>query len=444
MKPLVIYTLETPKREQLATDVKSVINQWLVNKGVPRPDDSTGIFKSKTKNETGKFKQRTITSEKGVLHQLVLSEPTHDGNIFTTSIAAIDCNETYTIHASLSVHSNSARIAPMRAQARCPAVIRTIIEKFPNWNIGNKPVMSPIPIKISSKQQIELIVNEIHDKSRTIPIIIVSENEGEPIWPKIAEIIHSDLIGLAWVYQISTELAWILTEEIGKRNSCYKGAIRIYWPHGQSLSKGDFLRIKTWTARDLLEEDDSGEKFRNTIREIIMDAAAEGIATPRKIFEIVNSDAERAIQELKKRTDINSEQIEIANFCIEESRQLKEELEAAQAEISSLKYELESCKYRLQQKGDSKDDDSSSDDDACDPASPAIKSGDISFYKKTHSTPNHDILVSVKSCSHNRWQSAEKGEKAMKGIKKLTGRDDWRKIQHCGSCTGGGMWKVEW
>jgi len=55
------------------------------------------------------------------------------------------------------------------------------------------------------------------------------------------------------------------------------------------------------------------------------------------------------------------------------------------------------------------------------------------------------MMVCVPDCGCNRWQGAQKADKAKKGIAKLENdRSDWKIIQHCASCTGGGMWKVRW
>ena len=71
--------------------------------------------------------------------------------------------------------------------------------------------------------------------------------------------------------------------------------------------------------------------------------------------------------------------------------------------------------------------------------------GDARFYKKMYATPSHDVLVHVGDCGCNNWQAAHAADKAHKGIAKLEyGRTDWRSMQHCASCTGGGMWKVRW
>jgi len=71
--------------------------------------------------------------------------------------------------------------------------------------------------------------------------------------------------------------------------------------------------------------------------------------------------------------------------------------------------------------------------------------GETRYYKKTHSAPKHDILVQVTDCEHNAWQGANQAEKARKGLTRLLGpHNDWKNLHHCGSCTGGGMWRVQW
>ena len=77
-------------------------------------------------------------------------------------------------------------------------------------------------------------------------------------------------------------------------------------------------------------------------------------------------------------------------------------------------------------------------------ASEAPVAGEVRFYKKTHSKPSYDVLVKISDCGHNSWQSANKADKAKKGIERLEGSSDWKSLYHCGSCQGGGVWKVVW
>jgi hypothetical protein len=70
---------------------------------------------------------------------------------------------------------------------------------------------------------------------------------------------------------------------------------------------------------------------------------------------------------------------------------------------------------------------------------------EVRFYKKRFEHRSYDVFVRVADCRCNRWQRGHSGDKARAGIAKLEGnRTDWKTIQHCPSCTGGGMWRVRW
>jgi len=76
---------------------------------------------------------------------------------------------------------------------------------------------------------------------------------------------------------------------------------------------------------------------------------------------------------------------------------------------------------------------------------PEAIADEIRFYKKKFDTSDHDVMVRVNDCNHNKWQGAHAADKAKKGIAKLEkGRKDWKTIQHCATCKGGGMWRVRW
>ncbi len=71
--------------------------------------------------------------------------------------------------------------------------------------------------------------------------------------------------------------------------------------------------------------------------------------------------------------------------------------------------------------------------------------GEVRYYKKHFSHGGHDSMLPWHDCGCDKWESATKADKAKKGIAKAEGgRTDWRLLQHCASCTGGGVWKVKW
>jgi hypothetical protein len=70
--------------------------------------------------------------------------------------------------------------------------------------------------------------------------------------------------------------------------------------------------------------------------------------------------------------------------------------------------------------------------------------GEVRFYKKHYAAPGHDMMRRVTDCGCNNWEAAFKADKAKKGILRLEDKTEFKSIQHCASCDGGGVWKVKW
>ncbi|MGH9840774.1 MAG: hypothetical protein ACREEM_18505 [Blastocatellia bacterium] len=135
-----------------------------------------------------------------------------------------------------------------------------------------------------------------------------------------------------------------------------------------------------------------------------------------------------------------------------ERTNLRSQVEQLEAQVAKLEGDRQALLAHLRAAKDlSAESDASSTDDIApgvegdDAADGAPTSGEVRFYKKEYSGPTHDVMVRVQDCGCNNWQSAHSADKARKGIAKLENdRSDWKMMQHCASCTGGGMWKVRW
>lgn len=295
---------------------------------------------------------------------------------------------------------------------------------------------------VDDDDTIDSLIDEITSESRVRPIVVVSQNEGEFIWPRLPNDLAYDLAGLAKVFTVDDDASWDLTEELGKLNSCYLGAVRLYWPARKS--NGDLQFPGTvWTASTLLSMDHDTKgltRFRSIVRRTVMSVAAMTVDPPNSIRVIQNFHARQRLQELEAKANSNTEELELARLYIEENEELKNEIAQLKANISSLNARAEVAEYALEQvkgKEHSDTNQSETEDDSPQP-------GEIRYYKKTHSKPSYDVLVRVSDCGHSSWQSSAKADKARKGLERLEGRGDWQSLHHCGSCTGGGLWRVRW
>ncbi|WP_324779818.1 hypothetical protein [Thiobacillus sedimenti] len=451
MQTLAAYRLETKalsddELQMWWSDISGVINKWLKKKGVADTSSELGAFASETSGAKGTFTTNSVSSTSGELTEIVLTEPTKDGHTFTTSLAITNSEKVISVYLTLSASITGNTVAPTTLYPRCPTLIREMLTLRSDWMFGGSEVPDARPISVTGEEAASVLAGYLMNERRTLPVTVVSDIDGEPIWNDLPEKLAIDLAGLSSVVRIDGEASWALTDLIGKSNSCYLGAVRIYWPLRKVVEDTSELRSKVWTAERLLSSDTDGKglsRFTTSLRRDVMNIAALVVDAPPSVRKIKTEVSRARLSELQAKADANSEELELARLFIEENETLKDELEKAKIEISKQAARAEAAEYALDVlKSD--DSDKSIDDQVQAQADKRPKTGEIRYYKKTHSKPTYDVLVKISDCGHNSWQAANKADKAKKGIEKLEGSSDWKSVSHCGSCQGGGVWKVVW
>lgn len=449
MQTIASYLLEhtassIKHSEKRFDEVRKAIVEWLKEKKVTEPEKEEGTFISRTGGAEGNYRRVSVENEKGRVTEIWLTEPTFSGQVFITRVSIIQSESNCKVYSTLSVQNTTSIVAPSAINPRCPSIIHTLVSNLSDWKISKELIEASSSNTDFKNTPTELILSQILNSARRLPIIIVSEIEGESIWPKIAEDLAYDLTALAKIYRINEESSWELTEKLGKQNSCYRGAIRLYWPSRGEGKAGAVPPNSVWTASALLSDDIDGSgshRFRALVRRSIMSAAAQTIQLPKEIRDIFTYSQRKHFEELTADASKKSADLEIARLYIAENDNLRDEVERLQNEVLKLVARAEAAEFALdQRKIGNEIPHIESVPDADIPPS----DGETRFYKKTHSRPGYDVLVRVTDCGHTSWQDASKADKAKKGIEKLEGRNDWSKINHCGSCTGGGMWRVRW
>jgi len=451
MKIISAYLLETTSlsKEEAATSsaqIDAALKEWLVEKGVVDPIATSGTFTSKTKGSpVGIFQRRSARSTIGAFDEIALQEPTSSGQRFVTTIGLLTLADRVTVYTTLVVQNVTVVVAPIFTDPRCPTIVKRLLDLRSDWQLGGATLPRPIAERISGREEGGILASAIKDPARTLPVVVVSEIESEPIWADLEKLLAADLAGLARVVRIDEDASWALSDELGKLNSCYLGAIRLYWPRGRDLDGLHKPRSSVWTAGHMLSQDSDGkgmQRIRALLRGRVMGVASLTIEPPAAIREIQNQAARAKLSELEQRANSNSEEIELARLFIHENEDLKERLDEATREITRQASRADAAEYALSRIKERGGLDESRDEDLSDDSSPG--SGEIRYYKKTQNTPSHDVLVRVKDCEHNKWQGASSADKARKGVERLEGTSAWKNIYHCAKCTGGGLWKVVW
>lgn len=429
-----------------AANIEVELNEWLLEKGASNPDVQSGNFVSKTRGApAGQFQRRGATSEIGKFGELTLQEQAPSGQRFITAITLLALVDRVVVYATLSVENVATIVAPVFTDPRCPSIVKRLLELRSDWHIGNFAIPRSVAQQFHGTEGGRLLTSMIQDPARILPIVVVSEIEQEPIWDDLEVRLAADLAGLASVIRIDEEASWVLTDELGKPNSCYLGAVRLYWPCGKELDASHAPKSSVWTASYMLSQDtdDKGmQRIRALVRHRIMGVASLTVEPPFEIRTIQNQAARAKLFELEQRANSNSEEIELARLFIQENEELKASLDEAKKEIARQASKVDAAEYALSRMKENSGLDEPEAEDLSESIAPI--GGETRYYKKTRNTPSHDVLVRVKDCKHNAWQGANSADKAKKGVERLEGISTWKNFYHCSKCTGGGVWKVIW
>lgn len=468
MQKVAAYVLERREntnwpevRRSESGRIRDVIQAWLDSKGA-KGDGTTGTFDAED-GANATFSVETAQDGDRSWTMYRLDEVTDDGRHFATLVSVTVGNEAVTVYLTMEVGSAGTHVRPVQVDPFCPRLIRDLLDLEGRWHHGSSTLRELRAI--SGFENGEGLAAAILDPNRTVPFVVVSQTDGSTALPKLDEKLAFDLAGLANVFAVDEDASWALTDALGKRLSCYDGAVRVYWPHFSRES--DPYRHPLWTGARLGAFSDdprqTRERFRRQMRATMMRAAALGTIRPKEIDEIRDAAAKAVFATMKAKATSKTDFEKLADSYAADNDELRKEkatleerIAGLQSRISELEAEKTAILVRAQNAelllkytpesaddiAPEGDDEHEGDDEEIGPP----ESGEVRFYKKTRSNnPRRDVMVHVHDCGHNSWQNAAKADKAKKGIAHLEGgRNDWKTVQHCGSCTGGGMWRVRW
>ncbi|MCB9702769.1 MAG: hypothetical protein H6711_12810 [Myxococcales bacterium] len=463
MQKLGAYLLERRDGMQTA-DARSaesiricgIIENWLRTKGASDIASGGGTYDA-VDHSDARFE--VVRAGDGgrtwTLYRLI--EVTPDGRRFDASLSVTAGATSIAVYTTLGVGTASDLINQVEVDPRCPKVIRTLLEDGDSWYHGASRLRGLT--HVVGFEAGEALALDIKHEQRSVPVVVLSKMHDALAIAGLDEKLAYDLAGTANVFTVDEAASWALTDTLRKPLSCYAGAVRLYWP-GCHLNDNPY-RHPLWTAARLhsLDPDEhrARERFRRRLRQLILRAAAVSVTRPREIDEIRNAAARAEFAEAKGKAKSTTDFEALADLFAKENDELRlellerdEQIAELQAKVARLESERKGLMYHLRQaRPDTiavEDDDDVGPDlgeDATADQGPP-EPGEVRFYKKRFSAPTHDIMVLVGDCGHNSWQGANKADKAKNGIEKFEGTRAWRLLQHCGRCTGGGRWRVEW
>lgn len=442
MQSLAAYSFEATITDtaQRLRQIDELIDKWLINKGAEDPRASDGNFESKTGDGEGQFARRSAATTIGSTREVELIETTNTGAMFTTTLQVAQAGSIVSVFASLAATPGASLVAPIKLYPRCPLIIRALINDFSDWRFAGQTVPVGLAFDATSSSAVEDLCDALRSSNRKLPLVVVSVDRDELVWTDLHTKAAEQLIGLADVAYVDAESSWLLTDELGPQDSCYLGAVRLYWP--LQRSDGSYEGI-TWVAPRLVlfgEGDTGRNRFLAVLRRTVMSTAALTMVQPSSFREIQRTATKERLQALEG--GALDQQL---SSIVEENAKLSADLEEARLTIDSLKWKVAAAAYS--ERSDVAANDGGADEPIADDTirKPPQK-GETRFYKKIGSGGGVDSLVQTGACAHksSNWKPAFKGDQAEKGLLKLEERDDWQSIAHCSACTGGGRWRVHW
>lgn len=424
----------------------SVIEAWLQTRkrgAAIGPDLRAGTYVAED-GQRAQFSREEARDGDRTWNLLKLDETSRDGLRFATTVSITNLGHSVAVYVALEAGSNASTVAPVYVDPRTPTFVRDLLKLSGDWYHGATRFEALRTVR--GQEAGDWLAAQLEDERRTIPIVLFTEDSDGLALPEIDKKVAYDLCGLANIYRMDSDACWALTDAVGRAHSCHSGAVRIYWPrfsvHDSPYNHPLWLAARLRGSGDNAEE--VTERFRRQLRGLVMNASARSVVRPREIDDIRAASSSRHYAELRSKASSVADFEALADEYAIENDNLRAGVAQLQSELDSTRARLEAALAQLQYREQA--------DLSIAPDQPEVVesdararpvAGEVRFYKKTRSTPNYDIVVSITDCEHNRWQNAHSGEKARKGIERYEGAT-LDNLWHCGTCTGGGVWKVRW
>jgi len=273
--------------DDIFSNIGSLAIDWLRSKGVALDDlTATELEFQMVDGRKASLRTELVESSSGKLFELRFSESIDDGQFLTTIAFGYDGNQ-IACDCVLETGRTTTRIAPIRVNARCPGLVRHILNLETPWFVESTPLSRESAESRGNAAGRELST-QIRDPARELPLVVISGEEGLTLHRGVEQDMAHATLGHATVVLVNTEASWALTNCLGKEWSCFNGAIRLYWPGATETS--DPFSHSLWTTTRLMDRVDSteeaGRRICDQIRRKLMGVSAFTVRRPAVLDQI--------------------------------------------------------------------------------------------------------------------------------------------------------------
>lgn len=327
--------------------VGEVVQDWLTGKGQFRLSDE-GQELLLRDGRVGKFETSSYVTGEGYVNDWILVEPSNSALVRTRVSSSVTASKVC-VYIELQAAGGAYQLGPMRVDIRCPTIVRSLVQGFGDWFVGEVPI-SAEPYKFEGDLGARELEAVIWHPKRNLPVVVVSSYESAYLTETFPVDLASDLVGVAIVATADADLSWALTVRRGKEWSCFNGAIRIYWPVSARNDRPEHNPL--WLRDSLLAQagnpQDASARFRRQMRRQLLGISAFAVPEPIVMEKIraahlkSMADAERAA--LRDNSDwegLANSYAEANDKLTIEANELRDRVRALEADLSNLQVAMQ-------------------------------------------------------------------------------------------------------
>jgi hypothetical protein len=325
-----------------------IVRDWLRSKGLEALPDTAVRFGMPDGREAGASAERAAAGQDAAW-DIALEEPTESGRFLTRICLGVRQQSLY-VFVELRAGTEGLKLRPVPVDARCPHVLRSILDQRV-WFVGATPARTkPLPlIGAAGGRRLMAVVRHT---DRNLPVVAVSTHEGNQLTSTFADDLARDLSGVAVVAALDQAAAWEISLEFGREWSCYNGAVRMYWPLRSASSSVNALEHPLWTRERLLSTVDdpkaAASRLRHQLRRQLLALSTYTVSEPALLMRVFAEAAEARLQELRESASSVDDWVNIAEEYARENTVLKVQKRELEEQRSQLQAQVENLSIALQ------------------------------------------------------------------------------------------------
>ncbi len=328
--------------DTVAQAVNGTLDKWCARKFIRSDDGSTVIRHS---GAPAVYERVSDEIDGQRCDTFSILEPIDDGHLQTDVNVLVDAERT-AFRCRISIATDGGMI-PADVSLRPPRFVREVVGLGLPWTLGvagERVFARDFPVDVDDVTELEALMDA---PQRRLPIIIVSELDGETLAGDVHERLSQDLCGLAHTVRLSREASWELTRRRGREWSCYNGAIRLLWPFRSNSY--DHRAHPLWTIDNLLRVD-TAVQARNRLRGIIggwILEASTFVADDPIFHDFEVAKLRRAADEVRAAAKEDGDMKGLADAYAKENDALRSRVDEQDKEIATLRKNIEALNIAL-------------------------------------------------------------------------------------------------